>query len=220
MSDTKTSGHEALVNMHKVLLEALRHREQDIFRYLAILAPALGGFIWLMKSVQKSGADSDSVSELVFVLGTLGILLLLFFGAAYSLALGYNYRYVVFQLAKLESALEIDSCMLERWPKTTKKFCDNYGFWCVPPGIIKVFWLAFLSSILFVTISALVLIESCGKAQMSLVAGFGLIVVAGCLPFYYGWKFRKLCEEEKKGSVWGKYEVPLADTAQKDETQE
>jgi len=38
-----------LENMHKTFLEALRHREQEILRYIAILAPALAGFIWLLK---------------------------------------------------------------------------------------------------------------------------------------------------------------------------
>lgn len=37
-----------LQNTHKLLLEALRHREQEIFRYLGILVPTFGGFIWLL----------------------------------------------------------------------------------------------------------------------------------------------------------------------------
>ena len=43
--------HTAVENMHKTFLEALRHREQEILRFIAILAPALGGFIWLLNEV-------------------------------------------------------------------------------------------------------------------------------------------------------------------------
>ena len=74
-----------LEGIHKQLLEALRHREQEIFHYLAILAPALGGFVWLLYK---------GVNPFLFAVGTLGVLLLLLLGALYSLALGYNYRYI------------------------------------------------------------------------------------------------------------------------------
>jgi hypothetical protein len=44
---------DVLKSMHGALLEALRHREQEIFSYLAILVPALAGFVWLL----QQGAD-------------------------------------------------------------------------------------------------------------------------------------------------------------------
>ena len=56
----------ALLNMHKMFLEALRHREQEIVRFLAILGPALGGFIWL---IGKRQLNPD-----MFVTGTYGVL--------------------------------------------------------------------------------------------------------------------------------------------------
>jgi len=61
-------------SMHGALLEALRHREQEIFSYLAILVPALGGFLWLL--LHRSGTDSSG--NLALFAGTLGTLLLFF----------------------------------------------------------------------------------------------------------------------------------------------
>jgi hypothetical protein len=52
-------GAAALESMHKLLLEALRHREQEIVRYLAILGPALGGFVWLLHWVWLGRASSE-----------------------------------------------------------------------------------------------------------------------------------------------------------------
>lgn len=155
MSDNdkpRTTQEDAKLNMHKMFLEALRHREQDIIRFLAILGPSLGGFIWLLGDVTHNPAR--------FVAGTYGVLLVLVLGAFYSLALGYNYRYLTLQLAKLESQpeLNLECVMLASWPHQPAEFQkrNRWGVipWCTPPGIIKVFWIAFLACIAGVTIMA------------------------------------------------------------------
>jgi len=143
---------KAKLNMHQMFLEALRHREQDIIRFLAILGPSLGGFIWLLGDVTHNPAR--------FVAGTYGVLLVLVLGAFYSLALGYNYRYLTLQLAKLESKdhINLEDTVLAYWPRQLAHFRERsrWGIipWCTPPGIIKVFWIAFLACILGVTITA------------------------------------------------------------------
>ena len=117
MSNGQNLGQPAisvLENTHKLLLEALRHREQEIFSYLAIIGPAIGGFFWLL---QHRNSDPG-----LFTLGTMGVLLLLFFGAVYTLALGYNYRYITFQLAKLEVRLGIKGFMLKGWPRSKQEW--------------------------------------------------------------------------------------------------
>ncbi len=142
-----------LKSMHGALLEALHHREQEIFSYLAILVPALGGFVWLL----HQGADKNAVTT--FIAGTVSVLLMLLLGAAYSLTLGYNYRYITFQLAKIEHCLRVRDIMLRGWPKLPKDFRERYRWhsipWCTPPRMIKAFWLAFLVGILGVTMPEL-----------------------------------------------------------------
>ncbi len=100
-----------LADMHKLFLEALRQREQDIIRYLAILGPSLAGYIWLLRNSHRIGYD-------VFAIGTVGIIFVLLIGAIYSLALGYNYRYITIQLAKLESKMGIGDFILDGWPRS------------------------------------------------------------------------------------------------------
>jgi hypothetical protein len=137
---------DALRNMHKAFLEALRHREQEILQYLAFVGPALAGFVWLMTLDYGKNAW-------VFVVGTLGIILLLFLGACYSLALGYNYRYLTLQMAKIESplGLNIVEQILNRWPRRKADF-DKYTYRCNPPNIIYTFWVACMVGILLITI--------------------------------------------------------------------
>lgn len=184
---------DALVNMHKLLLEALRHREQEIIRYLAILGPALGGFLWLILA--------DQVNNLVFIAGTIGVLFLLLLGAFYSLALGYNYRYITLQLAKLETNLGISDAMLEGWPKSPKDFLKRYSIggripWCTPPEVIWAFWLAFVVGIVGVTATAcmhkpevLILAWVSSVGVFSSLAGF-------LLPIHFGQKLREHCNKE------------------------
>jgi len=76
--------------MHGALLEALRHREQEIFSYLAILVPALGGFLWLLLHRSAAGGSGD----LVLFAGTLGTLLLLSLGVGYRRAPSHRYQRV------------------------------------------------------------------------------------------------------------------------------
>ncbi len=64
-----TEGKQAVQNMHQAFLEALRHREQEILRYLAILGPALGGFIWLLTLDLSSKAHMPTV----FAAGSLAL---------------------------------------------------------------------------------------------------------------------------------------------------
>jgi len=189
-----------LESMHKLLLEALRHREQEIFRYLAILAPALGGFVWLLyKGVNTS----------LFAVGTVGILLLLLLGAVYSLALGYNYRYITLQLVKLEKQLKIDKATLAGWLKSPEEFLNRYKLfccipWCTPPEIIKVFWFVFFIVILGIMITASrytlhSYIPDYKALMLILITGIVSLLIGWLLcPIYFGYKLSWLCKEEQK----------------------
>ena len=194
-------GINALVNMHQLLLEALRHREQAIIRYLAILGPALGGFIWLMQP--------ENYNLKVFIFGTISVLILLLLGAIYSLALGYNYRYIVLELAKLETALSIEKSMLKGWPRKRKDFFKRYRLmnipWCLPPEIIKVFWMTFIIGIVGVTVAACAynpktLIPWVVAPIGSLSLFLGLIT-----PYLYGRKLESKINEEPE--VWDALET-------------
>jgi hypothetical protein len=188
----------ALERMHSILLEALRHREQEILRYLVILGPALGGFIWLLHS---------GISKEVFTIGTVGVLLALLLGAVYSLALGYNYRYIILELAKLETALGIRDAMLVSWPRSRNEFLSRYKLgcfsWCTPPEVIKVFWIAFLVAISGVTVAACACVPE--KLVLFIVIPTGTIclLVGLTLPIMYG---RKLQEQSRKEpETWGSW---------------
>jgi len=199
----------ALCNMHKTFLEALRHREQEILRFLAILAPALGGFIWLL----RLDLNKDE-NAFVFTIGTLGVLLFLLLGAVYSLALGYNFRYVTLQLAKLESdyCLKIKKFILKSWLRTAEKWAKKYKKswipYCAPPDIIKVFWLAFVIAKVFVILAASFFLGTtcknlCEQTCAVIIGGILCFIIAVLFaPMYYGWKLSKACGEEEKEGKW------------------
>ncbi|MDD5129824.1 MAG: hypothetical protein PHS66_02065 [Candidatus Omnitrophica bacterium] len=195
--DEKLQNITVLENMHKLFLEALRHREQEIFHYLAILGPALVGFGWILYYREGRAVE--------FACVTIVVLALLLLGAIYSLALGYNYRYIVLELAKLEAVLKIKNAMLVGWPRSREEFLLRYRFlryipWCTPPEIIKVFWWAFLVAIILVMMIAYKLNHS----YNNLMLGFGLLcLVLGSFlfPIYFGRKLRKNCKQEPEAWI-------------------
>ena len=202
----RAEGVQAVQNMHQHFLEALRHREQEILRYLAILGPALGGFIWLLMLDR-----SNDHMLTVFAAGSLGVILLLLLGAVYSLSLGFNYRYITLQLAKLESdkVLGVRGAMLKQWPRTAAEFLQRYRIlwfvpWCSPPEIIKVFWLAFIGGIAFVMLviryGALPGLRGLNQDPIGAVvlpAGWACLALGLVVfPVWFGWKIRNACKSE------------------------
>jgi hypothetical protein len=191
LSETTELQAKVLADFHRLMLEALRQREHDVIRYIAILGPTLAGFVWLLRSV-----NVEEEGTMVFFVGTLGVIFVLLVGALYSVALRYNFRYITLQLAKLESRIYIKSFILKGWPRTPKEFEDRYGTYCEPPEIIMIFWLSFVLSIVGVTSTASVVVK--GALPLVTVIAFGALafLVALLSPIYYGKKMRDCCKDE------------------------
>jgi hypothetical protein len=186
--------------MHGALLEALRHREQEIFSYLAILVPALGGFLWLLLHRSTAGSSGD----LALFAGTLGTLLLFFLGVGYSLTLGYNFRYVTFQLAKIEHHLEVGKVILQGWPRSPQAFKKQYRLWgfayCAPPEMIKIFWAAFLIGMLWVIVVYWSIGTSAPHRWVVVSVGTAFFLSGFGAPFWFGRKLERLFSKE--GDDW------------------
>ena len=195
MNDRQKIRYKTLRDMHRAYLEALRSREGEIIRFIAILAPALAGFIWLLK-LQLIDKESPEL----FVVGTVGILFVLLLGAMYALALGYNYRYIILQIAKLEldGCLGVRNDMLRGWQITRPQDCVCK--YCMPPEIIKVFWWAFIVGMVLIIIAVNFVMEGCiCCTPKAWIFGPGLIFLLFALlaPFRYGCKLEKLYKTEK-----------------------
>lgn len=182
-----------LENMHHLFLEALRHREQEVLRYVAILVPAVGGFLWLMQT--------KPIAPFVFAVGVCSVILVLLLGAVYSLALGYNYRYITLQLAKLEAKFGIHDYMLEGWPRSPEVFMDRYRLrghpWCAPPEVIKVFWWAFTAGIVGASVVACIHMPKAVVLSLVIVCGTICLLLSLAGPWYYGRKLATRAEEER-----------------------
>jgi hypothetical protein len=211
MSYRFSSDIQALRNMQQQFLEALRHREQEVFRYLVIIGPALGGFVWMLS---KYDAKPPEIDVRTLCIGSLGLVLLLLLGTWYCASLGYNYRYLTFQLMKIERELNLAHTLLG-WPRRPRDMMDRsklghylklflrnkrsglYRFpWCFPPGLIGVFWWAFVIGIVFLTTAAACTVrESCCWVGTTIGVGIGCLVVALLGPILHGRKFRRFCLE-------------------------
>jgi hypothetical protein len=199
---------DALGKIHELLLQALRSREEEIFKYLSILASAIGGFGWLVyvtvwpkNEALPAGPNYRGLTPRTpdqvafFVAGSMAVLLLLLLGAAYSLTLGYNYRYITLQLAKIESRLNITRDMLRGWPKRPSAFEERV--YCLPPAVIAVFWASFVSGIVLIGAAAMYFEPGCHARVLVVGTGTISFAVAVLLPFYFGMKLRRLARKEK-----------------------
>jgi len=187
---------EALLNMQKLYLEALRSRENEVLQFIVIIASALGGFYWLLGRL-VSGQPYFSANTLqLFIFGVLAILLLLSLGAMYTLALGYNYRSMLLQIRKLEAALNVKEVVLCSW----STFKCEYSL----PEILKHFYTAYLLGHLLVALSAAYIFY---LHKLPVLAYFSLIMEAlvqsylyRFLPDEYDRKLRSICAEEDSDS--------------------
>jgi len=207
---------DALIKIHELLLQALRSREEEIFKYLSILASALGGFAWLLyvtvwPKIQavplapKGEIISRRPEQIAFfVAGSVAVLLLMLLGAAYSLTLGYNYRYITLQLAKIESRLDIRRDMLRGWPKAPGEFEERV--YCLPPAVIAVFWSSFVLGIVLVAATAMFFERDCWAWVLVAGTAFISFAVAVLMPFYFGAKLRCLARKEKTAANTGEWD--------------
>lgn len=187
---------ELLSKWIELYLLTLSQREQDIIKFLAILGPAIGGFFYLLVN-----RDSTAISGLVFNAGILGIELVLFFGAWYASALGYNYRTITLQLIKVAIEADVIIVKLKAWPHKMETYPDSMPQFCgrklcVPPEIIKVFWMAFLVSLALVAIVSFFASKDDWGRTLSALGG--ILGLAGAITpmFRYGKKLEKICQAE------------------------
>lgn len=212
------SSRAVMESMHRLLLEALRHREQEMTRFLAILGPALIGFVWLLQNADFYGY--------VFLIGSVGVLLLLTLGAVYSASLGYNHRYMVLQLAKLEATMGVTSAVLAGWPRSREDFIRRYRLFglpcCLPPELILWFWCSFMVAILGIAAVPVIIMLGPDLPRMMLggsqigtgpglsifvsVIGAWIFLIGLASPFFYGAKLKRLCESEPKS--WERLSTP------------
>lgn len=193
--DAKNSEHyNAYENYHKILLETLRSHEQAILRYLSIYLSIWWGVFWVITS--KPVTD-----KVVFNVGIIGVFLLFSLGAIYTLALGYSYRYLTFQLTKVEEKLGIREVTLAAWPKSVDDFLRRYKLlgcipWCTPPEIIKVFWIAFLVGIFGANITPYFPLKRELNWIVVVISVCCLLLSCVVVPIIYGCKLKNVLEKE------------------------
>jgi hypothetical protein len=108
--ELEANTREHLKALHLLLVGNLRQREAQVSWPCWFLIPAYLIYIGLL-----CGMLSLKLGLAVFVIGSLVVTLILFWGAVYGLALSYNYRCLQVQIRKLEHLLDLDSAVLSSW---------------------------------------------------------------------------------------------------------
>ncbi len=161
---------------------------------------------------------NERLDEMLFCVASVALSLLLFLGSLYTLALGYNYRYLTLLVAKIECLIGVEPYVLRCWPRHPRKFIENCRVACkdgrlrkiplvrkhlplgylLPPEIIKCYFFGCTGGIAFFAIVTCLLTESSCPSRTALAiewTAFGFALLA---PFHYGAKFIHMCEGEEK----------------------
>ena len=145
-----------LADKHKLMVEALRKREEGILQYVILLGGALSGFAWIVKEI----CYQTCICQEILYIGTLAILLLLTIGSIYASASSFNYRAFLLQIAILEKFARLEYWMLTAWaPDDIINFDLKWKKF--HPEVIKVFWWSFQFVFMGVFISFIILLPKC-----------------------------------------------------------
>jgi len=193
--EREASGDRPPLVFYNRLLEALRHREQEVLRFWAIVGPALAGYAWLLFGKEE---PIQPGTEAYWML-TVATILLVFLGACYALAIGYHYRALREQLRKLEGQRFLDAqYVLAKWRTSFK------GNSCWPPEVVLVF---FTASVLLMPLLALFSIVLALPTRQTAWPGPCLTVFAAAscmflalwvIPRHYADKLKDIVAEEQK----------------------
>ena len=188
-----------VVKYHNLLLDALRSRENEIIPFIAIIGPALGGYIWLLYKLNGKNPE-------LIIITTIGIWILFLLGALYSAALGYNYRCILYQVKKIEQEQNIKKYIIKAWHEPVRDHSKKHASifwnridWCPMPEVIKWFWVSFPVLILGVTAASWIQIKDY-ECKCILLFGIVPFVLGLIAPVYYGTKINQIYIDEKKNN--------------------
>jgi len=195
---------QAALDLHKILLEAMRAREGEILQFAAFLLPALGGvlaFPWLAQ------AQGKTVPCNTLLITTLTVISLLFFGGWYALALSYNYRYLKVVVSRLQNHLCLDRFQPKQWAQSWGERQErspsgrlDRALFDFAPEVFRVLVLLFFVLILFVPVVFIFLGDKPWQSLYVPVAvGLATFLALGLLEWlgacHYPRKLEKLEDE-------------------------
>jgi hypothetical protein len=157
LGNSITIKDQAALDLHKIMLEAMRSRESEILHFIGFFLPAIVGFFaigWL------KGGESAVPAKILLPAVSAVTILILFFGAWYALALSYNYRYIQLVTWSLQEHLGVTQFQPEWKPKPFQY--GNLQFFNFAPEILRTQLLLFIALI----IAAAILFSFAGISLM------------------------------------------------------
>jgi len=130
--------YQAALDLHKIMLEAMRARESEILHFIGFFLPAIVG---LFAIVWVKGGESAIPAKILLPAVSAITILILFFGAWYALALSYNYRYIQLVTWSLQEHLGVTQFQPDWKPKHFKPGGNLYLFNFAPEIFRTQLWL-------------------------------------------------------------------------------
>lgn len=173
-------------DLHKVFLDSMEVRYKEILSFLGFILPALTGFVWIVNNYEISDEPLRPVNT--FFIGTLSVMGILFWGAVYSLAVSYRYRYLQASVYKIEEACGADIFIPQSFkPRPLEGFKVRAAL-SMAPGILQIHVFFFMCCIIAVSAFFTALTSVTEYSMLLMIfAGF-------CIAFIYilgAWHYPK-----------------------------
>lgn len=148
--------------LHKIFLKSMEARYKEVLSFLAFIVPSLTGFMLLLNKYEAANEPKPIKSfffgETIYLVstffaGTIAILSILLWGAAYALALSYRYRYLQASVYRIEETCGADYFIPDSFkPKPLIGFKTKLGL-SIAPTILQVHVFFFISCIIGVSLA-------------------------------------------------------------------
>jgi len=187
-----TLGKNSLAeSLHRLFLESMETRYSDILRFLALIIPALSGFIYVASLYESAEASQKPILTFFFV--TIAVTASQLWGAAYALAMSYRYRYLQASVYRIEEAYGIDPLIPHSFkPRPIKGFGARLAL-SLAPGILQVHIFFFLAIMIGITLAFSILTDWTWHSIAVLCFGafcVGLVYLMG--SWHYPRKFASI----------------------------
>ena len=171
-SDKSIVAGNIAEKLHEIFLNSMEARYKEILSFLGFLLPAISGFLLLLHKFEVAGSQEKPL--VTFLIGTISIMSILFWGATYALAMSYRYRYLQASVYKIEEAFDASFYIPTSFkPSPITGYSKRMSI-SVAPGIMQVHIFFFMFSMAAIGIAYLYISPY----------DFGSVIVSLVIIFY------------------------------------
>ncbi|MEE9302916.1 MAG: hypothetical protein V3U84_03935 [Thiotrichaceae bacterium] len=182
-SDGKSMGREIAEQLHSIFLESMENRYKEILGFMALLLPSTTGFLLMLHRYETAAKGEEPT--VTFFVGTIAVMGIFLWGACYTLAISYRYRYLQASVYKIEKSSGAHQYIPKSFKPAKIKGFKKRVFFSITPSILQVHVFLFLGGIVSIPIAYIAFtpwdklslwVVLAAAAALTIIAALGFVV--------------------------------------------